>query len=329
LERKRILFHKNLKAIGRLLFVQFLFVVSITSCEQDQPILSPYKTENVIIIVIDGVRYSETWGDSTHQYIPRMANQLLKNGIIYTQFYNDGATYTNPGHTAIITGNYEEIDNTGLELPQYPSIFQQWLFTHNKDNSMAWVIASKDKLEVLSDCIEPTWKGTYNPSTNCGINGLGVGSGHRDDSLTFSKVIDILSKYHPQLVLISFRAPDQWAHQNNWNNYTKGIFDNDENIYKLLQFIENDPFYEGKTTLFVTNDHGRHLDSIADGFISHGDSCEGCRHINLFAYGPDFKRNFITSTKRGLIDIPSTVAELLSFEIPNSKGEVMDELFER
>jgi len=279
--------------IEQKLFTLFLIVIIITSCERDSPIHFSYETKNVIVIVIDGARYSETWGDPSHQYVPRVANQLSNYGIIHTQFYNNGPTYTNAGHTAITTGNYQEINNGGTEIPQYPSIFQHWLQTYTKDSAAAWVITSKDKLEVLSDCKEPEWSGKHNPSTNCGINGLGLGSGYRDDSLTYDKVIDILSAYHPQLVLINFREPDYSAHGNSWSNYTKGILDTDEYTYKLWDFIENDSFYKGSTTLFVTNDHGRHLDSIGNGFIGHGDNCEGCRHINLLAYGPDFKQVII------------------------------------
>ena len=295
------------------------------SCEKDAAIPKEYKTKNIVVVVIDGPRYSETWGDPSHQFIPRLANQLSSKGVIYTNFYNNGPTYTNAGHTAISTGNYQEINNGGLELPQFPSIFQQWLKTHAKDSSAAWIIASKDKLEVLSDCKDGEWNGKYNPFTNCGINGLG--SGYREDRITYDKVTEILSTYQPQLVLINFREPDYSAHANSWSDYLKGISDSDEYVYKLWDFIESEPFYKGSTTLFVTNDHGRHLDGIANGFISHGDNCEGCRHINLFAYGPDFLQGSVVETQRQLIDIPATIAQLLKFDMPNSDGEVMNELF--
>ena len=79
--------------------------------------------------------------------------------------------------------------------------------------------------------------------------------------------------------------------------------------------------------MFITNDHGRHLDGKKDGFISHGDCCEGCRRIICLAYGPDFKKGVISDLQRELIDIPVTIGELLDFDIPKSKGKVMTELF--
>lgn len=294
------------------------------SCRKDKPI-SSFKTKNVIVVVMDGPRYSETWGDSTHQYIPRMANDLLPQGIVSTQFYNNGPTYTTAGHTAITTGNYQEINNAGLEIPAAPSIFQYWLKKYNVDTSAAWVIASKSKLAILADCQDSNWSGTFNASTNCGVNGLG--SAVRDDSSTFEIAKSILTMYHPNLVLINFREPDFSGHQNNWTNYTQGIKDVDEYIYQVWNYIETDPIYKGTTTLFVTNDHGRHLDTVSTGFSGHGDSCDGCRHINFFACGPDFKKNVMFDTPRELIDIPTTIAWLMDFNFPSGQGNVMHELF--
>ncbi|NJN40961.1 MAG: sulfatase [Flammeovirgaceae bacterium] len=313
----RINFHHNT--------IYFIFTILVLSSCKNELIPSGYKTKNIIVVVIDGPRYSETWGDPTHQYIPRLANQLLPVGNIYSNFYNNGPTYTNAGHTAITTGNYQEINNSGNELPQNPSIFQHWIQTFSKDTLAAWVIASKDKLEILSDCLDVEWNGKHGPSTNCGVNGNGTG--YRNDSITYDTIIDILSTHHPQLVLINFREPDSSGHGNNWPGYTQGIQDTDQYAFQLWQFIENDSFYKGSTTLFVTNDHGRHLDGVADGFVSHGDSCDGCRHINLYAFGPDFKEGQIIDIPREQIDIPATIAELLNFKMPKGKGEIMQELF--
>ena len=302
-----------------------ILALIVKSCSKDKTAIG-YNTKNVVIIIMDGPRYSETWGDSTHQYIPRLANQFSSSGIVYTNFYNEGPTYTNAGHTAITTGNYQEINNNGMELPQNPSIFQYLLKTSKKDSSTAFVVASKDKLEILANCLDPNWVDRYNPSTDCGINGLG--SGYRNDSITFKRAKEILTEHHPQIVLVNFREPDYSGHTNNWDDYSNGIKEVDEYIYQLIKYIENDVVYKDKTTYFITNDHGRHLDDISVGFSGHGDDCEGCRHINLFAYGPDFKKGHIVETKRELIDISATIAELLDFQISTSMGQIMNELFE-
>lgn len=311
-----------------------LLLIASVACEKttETPVKTDttqqYKTENVIIVVVDGPRYTETWGDSTHQYIPRLANDLASQGVIYTNFRNNGVTFTNPGHTAIATGNYQQLNNSGKALPDNPSIFQHWLKATEADSNEVYIITSKDKLQVLANCLDSTWANTYMPATNCGVGGNGLGSGYRNDSLTFIQIQNILSADHPKLALINFKEPDGAGHSNNWNNYLDGIRNTDEYVYQIWNMIQNDPVYANKTTLFVTNDHGRHLDGHKDGFVSHGDDCEGCRHINLFAAGPDFKKGLITNEAREQIDISATVAELLDFDFSTGKGQLLREAFE-
>ena len=321
--------------------VSFLLIacifLSTTACDKDddnnnqhedeQTDVSKYQTENVIVLIIDGPRYTETWGDSSHQYQPRLANELANQGVIYTNFQNNGETWTVPGHVAITTGNYQAIPNNGTELPKNASIFQHWLKHTDKENSKAWVVASKDKLSILANTLDSNWNNQYMPYTNCGVGGLGAGNGYRHDTLTFDSIIYVLENYQPNLMLINFREPDYSGHANNWNAYLDGIRNTDEYLFQLWNWIQSMPGYSNKTTLFVTNDHGRHIDGLKDGFKSHGDDCSGCRHINLFAVGPDFRRNEIIGTSREQIDISATIAKLLKFDFPSGKGEVMNELF--
>ena len=307
----------------KLSLIGFLIVFATFSCRHDSA-LTKYNTENVIIVVMDGARYSEVLGDPNAMYIPRLKNNLAPAGVISHHFYNNGPTWTISGHTALTTGNFQEIDNGGGELPYNSSFFQHWI-KNNNSSDKAWIIASKDKLEILKNCSDPEWNGQYMPSTNCGVNGLG--SGYREDSVTMVNALSILTTNHPKLALINFREPDYSGHSADWPKYIIGIQDVDEYIYRLWDFIENDPFYKGKTTLFVTNDHGRHLDSVNDGYISHGDDCLGCRHINFYAFGPDFKQGYSMGEAHELIDIPMTIAELLHFDLPDGKGRIMQELF--
>ena len=308
-----------------ILFLPFFLLFSFFSCKKESKVIT-YKTENVIIIVVDGARYTETWGDLTHENIPMLSANMSKEGIINTNFYTNGPTWTISGHTAITTGFYQEINNSGEELPAYPSVFQSWIKTHNENSLNAWIITSKDKLEILSNCQEPTWAEKYRPSTNCGING--IGTGYRHDTITQAVVKEVMSNNQINLMLINYREPDYSAHQNNWDAYIQGIKLTDSLVYNMWQFIQTNEYYKDKTTLFVTNDHGRHSDNIADGFVSHGDNCEGCTHLFFFASGPDFKKNVVFDNKRNLTDITATVGEILNTDIPFGDGEIMTELFE-
>ncbi len=311
----------SLSIFGITLVVLFMYC----GCSKDVP-ATLYKTQNVIIVVVDGARFSETWGLSTKEFIPHRYS-LLSKGVFCSQFYNNGTTSTNPGHTAICTGVYENLNNTGAEYPTNPSIFQYWLKTFHRPNNEAWVISTKDKLEVLSDCKDEAWKGTYRPSTDCG--NLGLGTGYREDITTFISVSTKLTSNHIRLALINFKQPDAAGHANDSAAYLQGIIDTDNYIYQFWQQLQSDAFYKDRTTLIVTNDHGRHTAGHLDGFVSHGDNCDGCKHIEFFAIGPDFRQGYISNTPYEQIDISVTIGQLMGFSVPTSNGKVMKDIFKK
>ncbi len=312
-------------AMSKRFLLYFILLIGFISCRADKVIEKKYKTKYVIVLVVDGPRYSETWGDTSHQYIPFMHNVLAPQGVVHNQFYTQGETHTTSGHAALCTGIYQSINNSGQELPIRPSFFQHWLKQHPEDKSLAWIISSKDKLEVLSNCTEYGWKDKFRPSVDCGNAGLSTG--YRHDSITQMKVMSTLQNNHPNLLLVNYREPDFSGHTGNWKGYLKGILKTDEYVHAIWQFIQNDPFYKDNTTLFVTNDHGRHLDGISNGFVSHGDNCEGCRHINLYSFGPDFKKDLVSPINRNLVDVHATILELLHIRGSFTEGTVMTELF--
>jgi hypothetical protein len=271
---------------------------------------------------MDGARYSETWGDSNHTHIPNLSNNIAPLSVVDSNFYNDGFTWTSPGHLAMLSGQYYNLNNGGGELPPFPTIFQY--FNKAYPNKNSWLITSKDKLEVLTNTSDPDFNNIHLANTDCGNNGLGTG--YREDSVTLYNALNILTNDNPNLVLINFKNPDSWGHANDSIKYLESIEKTDDYINQLFNFINNNTFYKNKTTIFITNDHGRH-DDLNGGFQDHGDNCEGCRHLMFFAYGPDFKQNNIINTHYELIDIAPTIAELLRFHLPNADGRVMNELF--
>ncbi|RXM51949.1 MULTISPECIES: alkaline phosphatase family protein [unclassified Chryseobacterium] len=310
-----------------------LFMFSCSSNDTDAQTLTPtqptkpeakYQTKNVVLLVVDGPRISETWEAASKENIPNRVS-LLNQGVFISNFKNNGTTNTNPGHSAMCSGVYENIKNNGTELPGFPSVMQQWLKFTGADKTKAWVIASKDKLEVLNDCKLADWKGKYQPSVDCGVSGNG--SGYRDDLVTMTKTKEVMAKYSPNVMVINLKDVDSYGHANKWDEYIKAIKTTDASIKEIWDYIQSLPAYKDKTTLIVSNDHGRHIDAKG-GFAEHGDDCAGCRHIEFFAMGPDFKKNATISTGNyEQIDIASTMAELLGVPAQYMKGKIIKDAF--
>lgn len=285
-----------------------------------------YTTEYVIVLVIDGPRFTETFGDSTYKYIPHLGNELKREGVLLSNFWNNGPTYTISGHSAIISGRYQHLSNAGKQFPKYPSMFQYYLKEKAVPKTDAWVISSKGKLEVLGNTTYKKWQNVFKPCTYCGLNGNGAD--YTGDQETFDKVKDILSSEKPpHLMLINLLAADSYAHSKEWDRYLRSIQQCDDYAFQLWNLIQSSEKLKNKTTLLITNDHGRHLDGHKDGYISHGDNCEGCRHISLLAIGPDFKKNVESKNCAEQLDISKTISEILHFSMPTGKGRVLTELF--
>ncbi len=309
---------KHIRAI-LLVFAVFVFCAM---CKRD-PVIIPYKTKHVIIIVVDGPRYTETWGNGELTYIPKRA-QMSLSGSLLTNCQNNGWTYTNAGHTAMTTGLHEQINNNGFQLPSYPSIFQYWRRATNAPQEKAWVISSKDKLFILADCADTNWTGQFSPRFDCGVNG--PFTGYREDSVTFNRVMGVLQTWHPDMMLVNFKGPDAMGHANNWSGYLNSILETDEYVGEIWDFLQSDPYYAGETTLIVTNDHGRHLDGVQDGFVSHGDGCAGCRHVEFLGMGPDFKENYSTNHAYDQVDIAKTVSQLMLFPMNTGNGVMIQKI---
>jgi Sulfatase. len=304
----------------------------LLACESDANLahhIAPMgdSTKHVFVIVMDGARYSETFADSSqHTLVPKLYDYFSNNGIIANNFYNNGQTLTNPGHAAICTGVYQDIDNNGLTLPKQASMFQMYLKQYPDSVNKAWIVTSKGKLNILANTSDKQYYNKHLPNYNCGTNGDGIG--YRNDSLTLVKAKEIVSTYLPNLMLLQFKEPDPTGHNGNWDMYIQEIKKTDAYIMEFIDYVNSITLYKGNSAFIITNDHGRHLNNVADGFASHGDDCEGCRHIMLLAAGPDFKKNKRITTRYEQIDIATTVAALLGFQMPKSQGKTMYDLFE-
>ncbi|HNX51179.1 MAG TPA: FlgD immunoglobulin-like domain containing protein [Thermoanaerobaculaceae bacterium] len=276
-----------------------------------------HETRHVVIVVVDGARYSETFGDSTLANVPRMGRDLAPLGCRGAS-WNAGVTTTVPGHAAILSGVYQDLANDGTERPHLPLIFEYYRAATGAPRTDTWFLSAKAKLDVLSNSDDPAYGDSL---------GAAVDVTCPSDSAIVARTEIILRDRHPTIVAINLPRTDQVAHTGDWAGYLAALQQADSLVYDLWQSIQSDSVLAGHTTLFVTNDHGRH-DDAHGGFTSHGCGCDGCRRVMLLALGPDFRAGFVKHNLAQPVDIAATVGELLGFPMPWSKGRVMADLFD-
>jgi len=300
--------------MNRLLYIFTLILLGLHK-------LPASEDHKVMIVIIDGTRYSETLGDTTNQYTPNMWD-LAFNGTIANRFFNNGVTYTKRAVPALWCGTWTATIDTiyngsSTIYAKKPTLFEYY---------------RKDKLAPESDCyymlpyIPNLWLPSFDVDYGPEYWPTFYSQGENDNDVAENTKI-VIDNYHPKFLLIYLPDVDHAGHSGDWNEYTSAISNADEIVGDLWHYLQNDPFYEGTTTMIVTNDHGRHDDEHG-GFQGHGCGCEGCRHIQFFALGPNIKQGHISNTYRTIPDMAVTAAHILGVDPVKATGEVMHEIFE-
>ena len=273
--------------------------------------------DNMVIIIIDGARYTETFGDSSCQFIPNMG-RMARDGSIINSFYNDSTTYTSAAIPALWCGTWtERIDTVNSDgySTQYavkPTIFEYYRKQKNVSADSCFYV-----LKYINSLWLPSFDADYGPEYWPTMHSVGS-----TDTDVCDETRQIMAEKHPSFILIYLADVDSKGHSGNWDAYTGAIQIADSIVAVIWNDIQSNPYYKDHTNLFVTNDHGRHTTD----FRGHGCGCDGCRHIMFLAIGPDIKKNFVSTQYRRIPDMAVTACHLLDVNPDKATGEVMTEL---
>ncbi len=283
------------------------------------------ETENVFVVIIDGVRNEEAFEDPDHQYIPYLWNELRPQGTIYTEFYLDQmAAYTTPADSAYLTGQWHwqtNLEDFGFEFndvrPEAPTFFEEYRKHFGAPIEECLIVSGKFNNMQLDRSIVPGYGPDY--------RSLAFQGGSDDE--TYALLGDKLAEHHPRLVFCGFRDADWSAHGGNWANYTANIIHMDWLVYRIwTELIQGDPFYADKTTMIVASHHGRNDDTV--GFNNHGGMSHQNRHVPFLAIGPDTPAGVELSERRYHRDLAPTIGEFLDFPTHFAHGQTLTGLFE-
>lgn len=280
-----------------------------------------YETENVFLVIIDGLRYSEGLGDPSHTFVPEMA-ALAAQGTIVEPFTNDGITNTARAVPAIWCGAWTDVQafpdpacaGQSNNYSVLPTVFEYYR------KQLARSV--EDCIYVLKE-VDCPWKASFDVDYGPDYWPMYHSQGTPDIEV-WQETVTVLDTYAPSLMLLYLASVDYWGHSGNWNDYVEAIVVADSIVGMLWDYAQAHPTYSGTTTMIVTNDHGRHDYD----FRGHGDGCAGCRTIQMLAVGPDVLPGALSTTPRTLRDVTPTIGELLGFETEGATGTVMTEILE-
>ncbi|MGA9116692.1 MAG: alkaline phosphatase family protein [Bacteroidota bacterium] len=282
--------------------------------------LHPHPAEqHVVLVIIDGARYSETLGDPSGQYIPRM-RQLALQGAVVDTFWNDSTTYTDKAIPAIWCGSWSRpvdtvVNGYSTQYATAPTVWEYYRRHRGGDSTRAIYV-----LKQLNGPWLPSFHPSYGPPY-----WPWYAMQDWSDLYVWQNARAKLAAHRPPLMVLYLANVDHEGHSGVWQAYTRAITIADSIVGMLWDFVQADPVLRNTTTVMVTNDHGRHLDGILNGFAGHGDGCAGCRRIEFLALGPAVKPG-VSSVRRRIPDIAPTIGAILNFPTPYATGTPMTEL---
>ncbi len=79
----------------------------------------------------------------------------------------------------------------------------------------------------------------------------------RLDAFTQHYALETIRQQKPRVIYIAYGETDDFAHDGDYDQYITSAHRTDRFIHELWDTLQEDPFYRGKTHLFITTDHGR------------------------------------------------------------------------
>ncbi len=311
------------------------------SClDRDPGFSRDFTVEHVIVVVTDGARIDETFGDfissatgeESIAFTPDIRATLWPEGSVVHGAKAAGATNTAEGHADIVTGyrvpqtNLPSDDGAGFYRPELPTMFEAFADTFGATPSQLPLLANTPHLVGHTWSLHPAGHPFAAEYTFMADESANSGALESDVEM-LDAVWDWMQADEVRFLMVNLHQIDRAGHNNGPAEYTGEIKAVDPRIVQLWEDIQADPTYADTTVMAVVADHGRHR-RVTGGqdWKEHGDQCSGCRQIPMFLVGPGIRSDIQLSTAYTLDDLGATLAWLADVEMPYASGMIMRDI---
>lgn len=342
----------------RAIAVLFIAVLlTIAGHSQDR------KTENIIIVTLDGLRWQEVfegadeniafndkyvgdgetvgkfWDASALQrraaLMPFLWNVVAGEGQLYgNRALGNKVDCTNhrlisyPGYSEMLVGFRDPKVSSNDKIPNPHATVLEVIGNHRHFEDRVAAFATWDAFPFI---LRESRSGIY---VNAGkdvasgeltskelyLNSLQLDGHPRADSITFQYALEYLKRERPRVTFIGFDATDHYGHRGDYDEYLLAAHRADSMIFELWRWVQTQPDYRDRTTLFITTDHGR--GNGKNNWRRHRLLTAGSRHIWFAVIGPDTPAfgEMRVKAKHYQKQVAKTIAAFLGIEYTNSKA---------
>lgn len=287
------------------------------------------RTERVVLVVLDGVRWQDIYGAAP---MPTLRRWMTRDGVGlggFGEMRASGPAYVSlPGYNEIFSGRTPECQSNHCEARREPTLVDE-LVDAGRDVA---VVSSWESIELAASRDPerfPCSTGRLRLHGGRAFDADVLRDGHdadswpgigefRRDALTARVALDVLSTSAPRFVFVGLGEPDEYAHRGDVDGY----FDALRAADAVLADIE--ARVDARTSIFVTTDHGRNA-----AFRDHGGGWPESGRVWLVAKGGAVPRRGVSaSSGHRLADIAPTIRALLGIRADSDPraGHVISEI---
>ncbi|SHH37790.1 Type I phosphodiesterase / nucleotide pyrophosphatase [Chryseolinea serpens] len=301
------------------------------------------KTENLIVITLDGFRWQEVFAgaDSALLFNTRYSNPDFNTTtfwddspeerreklmpFLWEVLANQGQLYGNRAfHNRVICAN-----PYWASYPGYSELFtgfvdKSLMSNKKKENPNGNILEAvqarpdfRDRVGVFStwDAVPYILRAKRNHITTNPPHDHSHTTAFTRDSITFAQAFDYLKRDHPKVLYISFDATDAFAHGGHYDQYLQAAHRIDRMIAALWTWTRSQEDYREKTSLLITTDHGRGRSSRSS-WVRHGTFTPGSGQTWFALMGPDTPPlgEIRTETRHYQKQLAQTMANILGVD---------------
>jgi hypothetical protein len=251
-------------------------------------------------------------------------NRLLGNRVNVSNPY----WFSYPGYSEIMCGFVDTAVNSN-EYKANPNTTLPEFF--NRQNKLKGKVAAFGAWDAFGRILNEERSGIpvvtafgktggTNPTPNEKLINAMLQDAHKQwneeclDVFTHYEAMEHLKTRKPKVLYIAYGETDEWAHGRQYRYYLDAAHQVDAWIKEIWDYVQSDPQYRNKTTLFITTDHGRG-DKQKDKWTSHGRDIEGADQIWFAAIGPNTPSSGENKTETQLYQkqFAQTIAKLMGY----------------
>ncbi len=153
------------------------------------------------------------------------------------------------------------------------------------------------------------------------------------DAMALAVLPDLMKAFKPRMIIYQQVGHDTGhgaggflRQQTGFFEYEKVAKTTDELIGKIIDFVENDPYFRDNTAIVVRPEFGRDDEVNMYGEINHSGGYYYCHSSASIFWGPDFKKGK-TNEVVNRLDVCPTLTKLFGADAPYSVGLVRPQMF--